>query len=96
MEYLEQKRIKFGEFDKNITKGKDVYFTATNIKDHTGILSENEEWRRVQNEEWRRVQNEEWRRVQKEEWRRVQNEEWRRVQNEEWRRVQNEEWRHVP
>jgi len=45
--YLEQKRIKFGEYDKNITKGKDVYFTATNIKDHTGILSENEEWRRV-------------------------------------------------
>jgi hypothetical protein len=43
LEYLEQKRIKFGEFDKNITKGKDVNFTATNIKDHTGILSENEE-----------------------------------------------------
>ena len=29
--YLEQKRIKFRECDKNITKGKDVYFSATNV-----------------------------------------------------------------
>ena len=39
--YLEQKRIKFRESDKkNISKSKDVYFTATNVKDLTGILSE--------------------------------------------------------
>jgi len=42
--YLEQKRIKFRECDKNISKGKNVYFTATNNKDHTSIMSENEEW----------------------------------------------------
>lgn len=45
--YLDQKRIKFGECDKNISKGKDVYFTPTNIKDHTEILSDNQEWHRV-------------------------------------------------
>jgi hypothetical protein len=36
---LEQKLIKFRECDKNITKGKVLYFTATNIKYHAGILS---------------------------------------------------------